>query len=241
MLEKTSGILLHTTDYTDTSIIVKAYTSRFGLQSYMTSGIRGKRSKHKASVLQPLTIAELVISGSEKSKLKRITEVNVLYPYTSIPYEIVKSTIALFLNEVLYRSLKEDEANEALFEYLKNALQILDLRTESCANFHLCFMLQLSRFLGFYPQGSYSRDQPYFDLRDGLFVAAKPSHALCLDVEESMLLDRLLKASFDDMEKIVLTRVQRKKILQNLVFFYRLHIPSFGEMRSPEVLEQVIS
>jgi DNA repair protein RecO (recombination protein O) len=241
MLEKTSGILLHTTNYSDSSLIVKAYTSRFGLQSYMISGVRGKRSKNKASIFQPMTIVELVASGSDKNKLKRITEISVQHPYSSIPYDIIKSTIALFLNEVLFRSLKEEEQDEALYEYLRNALLILDLRAESSANFHVYLMLQLTRFLGFYPQGNYSAAQPYFDLREGSFVASKPAHALSLDQEDSAILDSVLRSGFGELHLLSLDRSQRKKLLRNLILFYRLHIPSFGEMRSPEVLEEVIS
>jgi DNA repair protein RecO (recombination protein O) len=241
MLQKTSGILLHTTNYTDSSLIVKAYTRESGLQSYMISGVRGKRSKNKASLLQPMAIVELVASGSDKQKLRRITEISVQHPYSSIPYDIVKSTIALFLNEVLFRSLKEDEADEALYEYLRNALLILDLSTESCSNFHVYLMLQLTRFLGFFPQGNYSATQRYFDLREGSFVPSKPEHALCLEQEDSEVLDKVLRSGFDSLHLLDVSRLQRKKLLRNLVYFYRLHIPSFGEMRSPEVLEEVIS
>jgi DNA repair protein RecO (recombination protein O) len=241
MLEKASGILLHTTNYSDSSVIVKVYSSRFGLQSYMVSGVHGKRTKNKASVLQPMNIVEFIATGGEKSKMKRITEIGLLHPYTSIPYDITKSTIVMFLNELLFRSLKDDEPNGDLFEYLKNALLILDLRPEGYSNFHLCFALQLSRFLGFYPRGNYSPDHTWFDLRDGTFVASRPSHALCMENEDSRLFDLLLHTNFEDMDQLNISRGQRKKLLRNIVFFYRLHIPSFGEMRSTEVLEEIIS
>ena len=112
MLHKTSGIILHTVKYSETSLIVKIYTRDFGLQSYMVTGVRSKKSKNKASLFQPLALVELEVSNTNKGSLQRISEINILHPYSDIPYNIVKSSIAIFLNEILYKAIKEEHADE---------------------------------------------------------------------------------------------------------------------------------
>lgn len=241
MLHKTSGIILQTTNYSDTSLIAKIYTEHFGLQSYMISGARSKKSKTKASLFQPMTIVELEVSNSTKSNLHRISEIAIQHPYSDIPYNIVKSSIVIFLNEVLFRSLKEEEANEDLFSFIKNSLLILDLKTESCSNFHLCFLVQISKFFGFYPQGNFSDKNSFFDLCDGKFISRMPSHNNYLNPALSFLLDKIMSTKFENIQDLKMDSNQRKTLLYSLIFFFQFHIPSFGEIKSIAVLEEVIS
>jgi DNA repair protein RecO (recombination protein O) len=237
MLQKTSGIVLHTTNYSETSLIVKIYTSNFGLQSYIISGVRSKKSKNKAVLFQPLALVEMIVSGSEKNNLQRISEISIEHPYSTIPYHIIKSTIAIFINEILYRSIKEEHADMDMFEYIKNSLLLLDLKTDNLSDFHIRFMLQLSRYLGFYPQGKYSAETPIFDLQEGRFVKHIPGHSHYLNTAHSLLLNDFIITGNDQLK---LTKLQRKELLQTLILFYRLHIASFGEIKSHTVLEEVM-
>lgn len=240
MLHQTSGIILHTTDYSDSSIIAKIYTEKFGLQSYMISGARSKRSKTKAKLFQPLSIVELQVSNSQKSNLQRISEITVHHPYAEIPYNIVKSSIVLFLNEMLFRALKEEHPDEDLFAFISNSLLILDLQQGNTSNFHLGFLVRISKFFGFSPQGNYSAETPKFDLVDGKYCSVAPSHNHYLNAEESAILSQLAITPFEELEGLKITGVQRKLLLNALVSFFRFHIPSFGEIRSVAILEEVI-
>lgn len=241
MLHKTSGIILQTTNYSDSSLIVKVYTETFGLQSYIINGVRSKRSKNKASLFQPMALVDLVVSHSEKSNLQRISEINIQHPYSDIPFNMIKSSVTMFLNEMLYRSLKEQHVDEGLYQFIKNSLLILDLKTESCANFHLLFLVQLSRFLGFYPQNNYSNDTFFFDLHEGRFINQIPVHPNFLDQKSSIILDRLIQANYENVQELKIDKMQRKNLLKSLILFYQVHISSFGEIRSLEVLEEVIA
>jgi len=240
MLQKTRGILLHTTNYTDSSIIVRAYTRDFGLQSYLINGVRGKKTKNKASLFQPLTIAEFVATVTDKGRLGRLSEFSIVHPYASVPFDIVKSSIALFLNEILYKALREDHSDPDLFDFLQNALMILDLRTESCSNYHLFFLLQLSRFLGFQPSGNRDEQQAVFDLKEGEFVRQIPSHGYFLPAADSRILGLLMSSDFEHFNGVEMDRATRKRLLQGLISYYQLHLPGFGEIRSLAVLEEVV-
>jgi DNA repair protein RecO (recombination protein O) len=239
MLYKTDGIILHTVKYSESSIIAKIYTSEFGLQSYMISGVRSKKSKHKSALLQPLSLVDLIVSNSSKGGLQRITEINLLQPYTDIPYNVVKSSIAIFLNEILYKVLKEEHADPDMFEYVKNALLVLDLKQENCSNFHIYFLTQLSRYLGFAPQDVLSELHVFFDLREGRFLTAIPSHSHYLSTAGSRIFQDFMHAGFENFHLIKTDRLQRKELLQALILYYQLHIAAFGEIKSLSILEEI--
>lgn len=239
MIHKTSGLVLHTTKYSESGLIVKVYTLDFGLQSYFFYSGKNKRSKNKA-LFQPLALVEILATSSGKGHLQRITEINSIHPYSEIPYNIIKSSIVMFLNEVLYRSLKEAHPDEDLFEFLKNSLLILDLRTENSASFHIYFLIQLSRYLGFYPQGQWSPENSYFDLKEGRFSNLIPSHSWYLNKVNSETMYSLINSSYDSFHRLTILKNQRKELLDFLITYYKLHIASFGEIKSQTVLEEVI-
>ncbi len=241
MLHKTSGIILHTTKYSESQLIAKIYTQQFGLQSYIISGVHSKKSKTKATLFQPLSIVDLEVTHSAKGGLERISEINNAHPYASIPYNINKSSIVLFLNEILYKSINEAHPDDDLFEFVKNSLLILDVKTESCSNFHVFFMLQLSRFLGFYPQGNFSSQNSYFDLKEGSFIATIPIHPHYIDNHQSELLNSFINDAYSTIHLIRLDNTQRKHLLQSLILYYQFHISSFKEIKSLSVLEEVIA
>ena len=239
MLHKTNGIILHTVNYSESSLIVKIYTSEFGLQSYLISGVKGKKSKNKSALLQPLSLVDLIISNTGKSGLNRINEINLLQPYSAIPYHIIKSTVAIFLNEILYKTLKEEQGDIQLFEFIKNALLVLDLKQESCSSFHIYFLIQLSTYLGFSPQGTCNDQSPFFDLKEGQFTAAIPSHFLFFNKSNSNFLYQFMKATFENFHAVTLTRAERKELLYGLIKYYQIHIAGLGEIKSLSVLEEI--
>jgi DNA repair protein RecO (recombination protein O) len=151
MLLKTKGIVLNQIKYRETSIITKIYTEDFGLKSYIVNGVRTKSSKTKIGLFQPLTLLDLVVYYKEKTTLHRISEIKCYSPYKSIPFEIKKSSIVLFLSEILNKTLKEEISNKELFDFLSTSLIYFDEVKEDYHNFHLQFLFQLSAFLGFFP------------------------------------------------------------------------------------------
>jgi DNA repair protein RecO (recombination protein O) len=240
MIHTTSGIILHTIKYSETSLIVKMYTRSFGLQSYMVSGVRSKKSKNKATLFQPLALVSMEVSHSNKGSLQRISEINILHPYTEIPFDIVKSSIVIFLNEILYKALREEHSDEDLFDFIKNSLLMLDLKHDNCSNFHVFFMIQLSRFLGFYPQGKCSAETPIFDLMEGKFIDRLPNHFHYLSKQNSTVLYDFISANYETMQNLKIDSATRKELLKAMIVFYQLHITSFKEIKSQEILEEVL-
>lgn len=241
MLQKTRGIILKTTDYSETSLVVKIYTEDFGLQSYIVNSVRKKNAKVRSGLFEPLTQVELVAYHKESGGLQRISEIRNSVRYMSIPFDPVKSSMVLFLNELLYRSLREGEGDIALFGYISNSLEILDLQSPVSNSFHFSFLLGLTRHLGFQPNGVYTPATPYFDLQGGCFCPEPPTHPHYLDREESMLLDELMRTAMSSRQPPEMEASIRRKLLDRLVEFFRLHVAGFGEIRSHKILEEVWS
>lgn len=234
------GIVLHSTKYSETSLVVKIYTEQAGMGSFIVGGVRSKKGKFSNSLFQPLTLVEMNASGKPGQTMLRITDIQLSPPFSGIPGDMIKSTIALFIAEVIYRSIREEEVNSALFNFLNNGIQFLDLSHHNCSRFHIFFMIQLSRHLGFYPNGTYSKNISYFDLREGLFRNDMPVHVDFFDRQQTGILHELMNRSFDNFHETVISGAVSKALLYGLVTYFELHQTQGHQIRSHKVLEDVL-
>ena len=243
MLTTTKGIVLHHFKYGEKSVIAKVYTEDFGLQSYILNGVRNKKSKNKAVYLQPLSLVEINAAHKEKKGLERVKNIQLDYPFNTIPFDIGKSSIAFFVAEVLYKSIKEEESNAFLFDFLYHSIKMLDLAEDGYANFHLLFLANLTKHLGFYPQKpiSLSSSKVYFDLQEGCFVNLQPFHNAFVEPPISRLFFDVFGTNFDAMERLKLTHKQRKMLLSTLLNYYSLHLSNFDNLKTLDILEEVLN
>lgn len=222
MLHKTRGIVFRFTKYGESSIIVTIFTELFGIQTYLVNGVRSKSAKGKIALFQPLTLLDLVVYYKENANIKRIKEVKCLHQYQSLAADLRKSTIAIFISEVLNKTVKDESHAQEIFEFLYHALILLDHQQTAVENFHLIFLIKLSRFLGF---GAHQSDE---------ILGAR-----MLDPEEENILKKLLQTDFTEV--IPMTNAQRRNVLEAILRFYSLHIESLGEIKSVQVLREVMS
>ena len=147
MLYKTQGIVLHNTKYTDKRIISKIYTKQFGLITAIINVGNSPKSKIKSGVLQPLTQIEFELSLKENKDIQNLSEIKCLYVYTDLQYNFNKLCIAQFLNEILYKCLKEQFPNEDLYNLICDTYQWLDSANDSYQDTHVYFLFAI-RLLG---------------------------------------------------------------------------------------------
>ncbi|MCB0403058.1 MAG: DNA repair protein RecO [Flavobacteriales bacterium] len=236
----TRGIVIHHIKYSEKSVIAKVYTEKFGLQSYLVHGVRNARSKNKAAYLQPLSLIEVNAIHKEKKGLQSVKSISLTSSYASIPFHIVKSSIAFFLAEILHKTIKEEEPNEALFEFLFHGFQLLDLSGEECVNFHLVFMGKLCKYLGIEPgKPSQSPGEFYFDLRESCFLVFPPAHNDYLPADLSAFFIAIMSTSLNDLN-LSLSNSVRKQLLKAFIDYYHLHLSNFGNLKSLPVLEEVL-
>jgi len=242
MLITSRGIVLSKINYGESSLIAKIYTEKFGLQSFIFKGIKKKSSKSKRSLLENLTIVEITYYHKEKTTIKIAKELKLELQYKSIHSDIFKSAIAIFINEILYNTLKEgEEKNSELFDFLVNSLQMLDLSHNNFHNFHIIFLLKYLKYLGFYPNNNFNKKNKYFNFNDGIFQQTIAYDSLYLDEYYSCILSKLINIRFDEMEKIELNTLERRYILEQIIKYYQLHINNLSKINSFEVLREVLS
>ena len=235
----THAIVISSIKYGDSSLIVKLYTEDKGLVSYMIKGVlKSKRGKLKAAYFQPLTLLSIESNHQEKRNLQSLKEARVTYLYQKIPMDIVKQSVVLFLSEILSSSIQEEEPNTLLFDYLKNAFLWLDSH-ENSANFHLLFLLNLTKFLGFYPDMTES-DKSGFHLREGIFTNDLHEKEIVTG-DEILQLKKLLGINFDAIDSINFSKTQRQSLLRMLIRYFELHLEGFRSPKSLGVLEAVFS
>ena len=238
MQVKTLGIVLHAVKYSDSASIVTVYTRQFGRVSYMVHGVNKKKSVFRAAFMQPLTLVDMDVYHVPGKEIQRIKDLRLAYPFVSIPFHPVKNSMALFLSELLFRTLRRAEPDEGLYLFLENSIQILDCCEEGISNFHLVFLLKFSRYLGFEPNQD-DMQAAYFDLMNGVFLRNKPSHIHFLSPEVSVDFAALLHSDYADMHQLVLTRQKRVNLLVSTIEYYRLHIPDFHGLHSLAVLQSL--
>lgn len=241
MLHKIRGIVFKVTDYGETSVITQVYTDKFGLQSYIINGVKKPKAKIHRNMLQPLHLLDMVVYHKNNTSVQRIAELKCAPLLQSIPYNVVKSSLTLFLNEVLYKSVKQQTGDAHLFNFIFHAIELLDNQTAGVNNFHLVFLTRLSRYLGFYPDQHKPEGADYFDMKNGVFTWYKPQSLMYLSPPHTGNFYQLLKYGFEEQEKIKLTTDDRRHMLNKLLEYYAYHIEGFGQIRSHEVLEEVLT
>jgi DNA repair protein RecO (recombination protein O) len=239
MLVKVNAIVLHGQSYNDSTNIVHLYTEDFGRMSYLVTKSHSRKSSLRSAFFQPLSLVEIEADHHANRSLQRIKEIRSIFPFTGIPMDPAKNTIALFLAEVLYRSLRESERNTALFDYLLRSVQLLDLCEKGLANFHLVFLIKLTRYLGFYPNVEGQRPNWYFDLQGGNFVPTRPFHNAWLSPEQALGFASMMRMNFDNLHAFRFDHRERVEILNQMLNYYRMHLTEFPTIKSLAVLQEV--
>lgn len=227
MLKKTKGIVINYIKYRDTSIITRIFTRDLGLKGYIVNGIRSSKSKSKMALYQPLTLLDLVVYDRDGSTLHHISEAKLDYAFQRVPFDFHRSGIALFMGEILGKCIFENYQNEYLFDFLFQAVQLLDKEQVSLGTYPISFLIQMTKYLGFDPENSGNfYDQLPVD-RGSSTHRAKEAH-----------LDRLIRERFISTEPI--SKPIRKELLDDTLLFYQLHVDNFTEIKSLQVLRSLV-
>src|SRR6201995_5876389 len=217
MLHKTRGIVFKTTDYGESSVIVQVFTEKFGLQSYIINAVKKPKAKISRNMLQPLHLLDMVVYHKNTGSVQRVAELKNSPVLQTIPYDVIKSSIAIFLNEVLYKAVRQQSADENLFGFVFNAIEWLDHQEEGLANFHLLFLVRLTRYLGFHPD-LFQAD--FFDMKNGVFSKYKPEGFSYLSPPHTHNFYSLLTCSFERMAQLRFSNDERRFLIQKLLEYY---------------------
>ncbi len=239
MMYTTRGIVLQQIRYAESSLIVKIYTEQFGLKSYIVKGVHKKRPGTPASLLQHLNLVELVCESKEYGGLQHPKEIRLEHPYQRLSADIIRSSIALFLNEILIHAIRQEEADSELFEFLHHALIRLDSRDDGLAHFHIWVIIRLMHLLGIQPQKT--DEAPVFlNLREGWFQSHQGLDET-LDSSSTKAFLQLMRAEEEELGSVSIPQAVRTCLLNGIVKYYQWHIPGFGEIHSHKILAEVLA
>lgn len=237
--EKSKCVVLQTIAYKDNTAIVHLYSEKLGRTACFLSTSRSKKAGVKSNLFQPLSILELEIQVKTGKDIHQIKEAKTAYPLIQIYTSPIKSAIAMFVAEFLYRIIREHEQNKPLFGFIENSIHILELSEKGIANFHLVFLLRFTAYLGFFPDETKANNNGYFDLQNGIFAAHKPQHSHYLNLDQSAALANLLRINFENMSRFNYNRTQRHEIIAEILAYYRLHLNDFPAIKSLDVLKML--
>jgi len=187
----------------------------------------------------PLSLVEMDVEHRTSRDIQRIKEAHSLYPLFSIPGDLSKSSMVFFLSEFLVKVLKDVNENKILFQYLFQSVQVLELAEKGIANYHLVFILNLTRFLGFYPNLEEYNEGDIFDMLNGVFVTKQPLHNHYVNRTESFALSKLARISYENMHLFKFSRQDRINIINRIIEYYRIHLSDFPSIKSLEVLHEL--
>jgi len=238
MLEKTRGIVLNHVKFGEKSLVTSIYTELLGRKSFLIQRIYTKKSMVHPTFFQPLTLLDIQVDLKPNRDLQRIREIVLIQPFLTIPFDVSKRAITLFLAEILTKTIKEEEANPGLFQYLFTSIQLLDVTDTSIANFHLVFLMNFARYLGCYPTDNYSSANCLFDIMNGNFQS-QPKKQAPISKDISYLLHKLLTLTYNDMDALLLDHQKRTILLEVIIAYYNLHMGGIGEIKSLPVLQHI--
>ena len=239
---KTKAIVLRCTNYGDNKLITRLFTEEQGVQSFITTKSAGKGKGKYTALLQPLSLLVIDYKQLPNKHLHSFTDVTMLHAYTSVHSNMVKLSIAQFISELLHKSINENEHYaSAFFTFMENSLIYFDVTHENFENFHLYFLIEFSRYLGFYPQVLDDNETTYFDLYNGMFCNYSVNSAFMLDASVSGLLLQCLNITITNFMALKFNYHQRKQLLTAITDYYRIHVNSIEEFKTIGVLQTVLS
>jgi len=237
MQVSTKAIVVSKIRYKDNDLIVKCYTERFGIKSYLIkNALKTRKGKFKPAYFQPLTIIDIEAEHKDNRSLHFLKDIKIQNNFESIHTNVIKSTIAMFLAEVLSIVLKEEEENTSLFDYLETSLIWFD-ENKVDSNFHYMFLIELTKYLGFYPETN-KFDRSCFNLEDGKFYDNKKGRYF-IEGENLTLFKQLLGIKFDADKSVVFKPNQKQEFLNMILLYFKLHLDGFYQPKSASILNQV--
>ncbi len=240
MIISTKGIVLHCMDYSETSIIARVYTEQLGLQSYIAKGVRKKGARIKRNLFAPLSLIRLVANHKEGEGLRVIRDAACEYQLNGIATDMTKTAVSIYISELLTHAVSAQMADPHLYGYIEDAILNLDRATVSIAGFPLAFTIGLTQFMGFDPHNNFSKLNTYFDMLGGNFCPHPPDHLYYLSSPLSDSLSEVLSALNAGAVSLKTDYATRSVLLQKMLEYFRIHIPSFGAIKSVQVLSDVL-
>lgn len=240
MILKTSAIILKVTPYSEKASVIAAFTRESGRITLMAYGMHSKRNTARRASLMPLSLVAIVAVKEHGKEMHQLKEMQPEYLNSNIQFNPVKTAQALFIAELLYKTIRQSDTDTNMFDFLEQSIRYLDHTQHNTANFHLIFCMQLCRFLGIEPNTENSHFA-FFDMLEGCFTQVRPAHTHVIQGPNVQLFAYVAGMQYTTMDQSPLSRMQRNELLDLLLEYYRLHLTDFYGLKSTQVLRDIFS
>lgn len=240
MLATTQGFVFRTTPYSETSVIAKIFTLHYGILSFMVKGVRSSKGKNKQNLLQPLSYLDISFYHNSKAEIQYIKELKPAKQWNTIPFDYSKTAIIFFMNELLYKTIREEEANLPLFKHIATSLNTLDNQSEALANFPITFMLSTAKLLGIEPRNNYDNHNTLFNLNEGCFVTPPSIFENADNILDHNTSWGLYQYLSQTTNNISIPYPQRNAVLKSLLQYYKIHFETLCDFQSHIILHEML-
>ena len=235
------AIVLRAFMFNDSKMMVDVLSREKGRLSCVVSVGTSRGRKGRRQLFQPLSLLDLVLDDGSVNKLSVIKEVSIHRAYVSIPFHPSKLAMSMFIAEFVSNITRAGQDTGLLYDYVYNSLMWLDGVAADFSNFHLVFMIRLTRFVGVYPNLDEYADGSFFDMNNGCFVRYATNRREFLNAGESKIMYLLMRMNYDNMHVFKFSHVERNRCLDVILDYYKLHVPGFADMKSLPVLRDLFS
>lgn len=235
MIQTTQAIILSSLKTNGEKLVVRALTREFGKVNFLVYGAWSKRGGHKASLVFPLSLVSLSLDFKPNADLQVAKDISLDAPMMDLMRNPYKSTIALFVGEMLDSCIHQGEESEHLFEFCYNSALVLEHADRGVENFHIAMLVGLSSHLGIAPNVDRS-EKGFFDMMQSAYVGVRPPHPHYLDIKATAYLYVLSHITYRNMSYYKYNRGDKRTVLEKIIEYYRLHVAGVGEIRSLQTL-----
>lgn len=234
-IRKTEAIVLNTRKFGDSSLICSMYTRTYGRRNFLVKGYRSSRARKRHSYFQPMSVVDVVFYHKEQRDLQLITESSNKVFFQSLQSHPIKITLGMVMTEVFYMSVREEEQNGPLFDFLKGILIHLDEMEQGLIHLFVYYLVHLTRFLGFFPRNEVKNpDAPvFFDLLGGTLENAPGERT------SDVLVSRFAASNLESCTEIAFNNAQKSELIGTLLEYYQIHVEGFRRPESLKVLSTV--
>ena len=233
MKYKSRAITLTYIKQGESSIISKIFTEKHGLQSFIVKGVRSKKAKKKLGLFQPLQLVDINATLIPKKGLQYLAEITIIETISTDKINMNKNFLAIFIAEISSKVLQENEQNSGLFKFVWEIRQKLYNANTVDENFALLFMLNLSKYLGFFPSTE-NINAPFFNLETGEFSGKAFNLNIYLTEEKTTILKHLLLG-----KKINIPQELKSELLKDIIQYFRLHHYNLSNITSHLIIESL--
>jgi DNA repair protein RecO (recombination protein O) len=239
MIETIRGVVIQLQNYNDDSAIAEVFSAEHGRVGVLVPRGNNKKAREVRHLFSALSPVELTVARRSENGLFKVKEGVFIFPLLDIPFNPTKSAIAFFVAEVLKNALRKEPADALLFSFLCESIAWLDEAKMGYANFHLVFMVGLARKLGICPELEYPGRGCYFDVQSAGFTRDSSFGKVVFSPNYTYFIIRLLRCTYQSMDGFRLNSRARNCCAEAILYYYRVHIPEFGEIKSLEVLQEL--